>query len=127
MSLAGGEGSLGGDGSRLDEGSADGGGGGGGSLPGMSANTILNEVVEETVTGTEIANDVLGGEQPPAAAFEAILMNVPDDISTRVLSEIRRRRKEFAPRCIANPRDFWRVCSLLCACMETFTVGGARV
>ena len=123
MSLAGGEGSLGGDGSRLDEGSADGGGGGGGSLPGMSANTILNEVVEETVTGTEIANDVLGGEQPPAAAFEAILMNVPDDISTRVLSEIRRRRKEFAPRCIANPRDFWRVCSLLCACMETFTVG----
>ena len=50
-------------------------------------------------------------------------MSVPDDISTRVLSEIRRRRKEFAPRCIANPRDFWRVCSLLCSCVETFTVG----
>ena len=122
MSLVGGEGSLGAvDGSRFDGVAGD--GSGGGSLPGIAATAILNEVITASVEGTEIANDILGDNQDPASAFESMLMNVPDDISTRVLSEIRRRRKDFAPRCIANPRDFWRVCSLLCTCMETFSTG----
>ena len=41
----------------------------------------------------------------------------------RIMTEIKRRRKELAPRCLANPRDFWRVCQLLCNCMEQFHVG----
>ena len=41
----------------------------------------------------------------------------------RIMTEIKRRRKELAPRCLANPRDFWRVCQLLCNCMEHFHIG----
>ena len=117
-----GGGSMNPDGS-IDEGSAMGGGNGEGStsLPGISARTILTEVVLDVVEGTEFQSTINGDEA--ADIYANMLPEISDEIHLRVLSEIRRRRKDLAPRCLANPRDFWRVCQLLCNCMETFQVG----
>ena len=121
-----GGGSMGGGvGGSIDEGSATGAGGeGGASLPGVAARTILNEVIQDIVEGTDIQTTILGGGVDEAAdTYANMLPEISDEVHLRVLSEIRRRRKELAPRCLANPRDFWRVCQLLCNCMEHFHVG----
>ena len=113
-----GGGSMNPDGS-IEEGSAV--GEGSSSLPGVSARQILTEVVLDVVEGTDAQSSINGEEA--ADIYANMLPEISDDIHLRVLSEIRRRRKELAPRCLANPRDFWRVCQLLCNCMEQFQVG----
>tara|TARA_B110000091_G_C13772526_1_gene457356 strand:- start:28 stop:1710 length:1683 start_codon:yes stop_codon:yes gene_type:complete len=120
------------DGSHMGPGSIDeeksyngeGGHGNGASLPGIAARTILNEVVQDVVEGSEVQTTILGnGVDEAADTYANMLPEISDELHLRVLSEIRRRRKELAPRCLANPRDFWRVCQLLCNCMEHFHVG----
>jgi hypothetical protein len=112
------DGSIGGVEGSIDEGSAV----GGENLPGVAARTILNQIVQDTVEGTKFQPTIGNGEDS-ADNYSNMLPELSDEIHLRILSEIRRRRKELAPRCLANPRDFWRVCQLFCNCMDHFQVG----